>query len=196
MRVLPSLLLVLAVIGCSSDGGGGKPTPGREIRDVEKMLAGLERVKDMRGLVDALTNESAASLGLFVAAFAGVGAGLAEEMAGSDDKPPEPATQIARDLEALVKRYGIDDAEDHESAVKRLGSRGRQFFRDVLAIVPPDAKDKDRDDKTPVPDPSRVRYEVIGPTRVDIIPLDEPEKRVEARWEDGRWRLHFGTLQS
>src|SRR5207247_4786035 len=44
-----------------------------------------------------------------------------------------------------------------------------------------------------------VKFKLLSPTRVEMTnldPKDKKEQKAEARWEDGRWRLHIGDLKT
>ena len=110
-------------------------------------------------------------------------------------------------FKALVSRYGMLDKRgeytENRRAVQRLLPRGRRFMKDVDALVRRlektggiSHKEVHKEMKqqasafATVPDP--LAYRVVGPRRVVIVYRERPEAEVaEARWEDGKWRIHL-----
>lgn len=196
------------------------PAPGKEVEEVKQMLADLQNVKDMDQMADFFTNESAAAFGIvmmipvaMMAAFEDMGANMAKEMGKSlganpsAQPPPKPQSglKIKADLEATLKKYGLTDKADPNDpqTMAKLNTRGRDFLRDMFGLMDKLDKNKSAGDKgvsmtkpkVPI-NLDDVTYKVLSPTRVDLERKDHKEEKAEARWEDGRWRLHIGDLKT
>ena len=193
------------------------PTAGQEVAEVKALMGEMKNMKDIQEMSEFLTNESAAALGivmtiplLFVSAMEDMGGQMAAEMSklgGGQAQAPKPSSgpKIKAELEATMKKYGLSDKTqpDDKQAMAALTSRGREFFRDMtslLAKMDKNGKGKSGFDMSgnKTPDPEDATYEVLTPTRVKVTPRDPKDKmmeKMEARFEDGRWRFHFGGIE-
>ena len=193
------------------------PTAGQEVAEVKAMMAEMKNIKDIQSMSEFFTNESAAALGMvmmipvmMMASFEDMGGQMAAEMGklgGGQAQPPKPSTgpKIKGELEAMLKKYGLSDKTqpNDKQAMAALSSRGREFFSDMTGLL--QKMDKTGKGKSgfdmsgnKAPNPEDAAYEVLSPTRVKVTPINPQEKmmeKMEARFEDGRWRFHFGNIE-
>ncbi len=193
------------------------PTAGQEVAEVKAMISEMKNIKDIRAMSEFFTNESAAALGMvmmipvaMMASFEEMGGQMATEMGklgGGQAQAPKPSTgpKIKAELEATMKKYGLSDKTqpNDKQAMAALSSRGREFFSDMTGLL--EKMDKNGKGKSgfdmsgsKAPKPEDATYEVLSPTRVKVTPKNPKEKmmeKMEARFEDGRWRLHFGGFE-
>jgi hypothetical protein len=170
----------------------------------------LERGRLAKGLPQlngVITNESAATIGfslvLMDSLVSGMNSGLTKTLAPKTAARDNAAEKAYQDkAEALLKRYSLDaktiDASNKSGALPpALVAHGHQFLTDALALS--DAYDKShaadggtkivRSGKDMFPAPGVCRFQVLSPTRVKVVPQDTHQDPIEARLEDGQWRL-------
>jgi hypothetical protein len=113
------------------------------------------------------------------------------------------------DTEAVCRRYGVDmQAGPGTAPSAQLKANGRAFLADVLALVDKMPKQSTGNGPGVAMSPkslpagqlaaivSKMRYRVVGRGRVIITATDKHGKKqeIEARIEDGGWRLHLADL--
>ena len=177
-------------------GKPGKPATKSPARSADNAVAGAR--KAMRAIIDAkpgrelaecLTNESAAgmSMGLFM--MAGMMAGMS------------PKAEMKADLAALSGRYGMDFEQnaDPQALMVKLKPRGRAALAELFAFLekwsdgkgaPPMNKMPRNLDGLSFTEVDATTVRIAGPT------LPGKDRSCEARFEDGKWRIHVGGLGS
>jgi hypothetical protein len=150
-----------------------------------------EARRAMQSLIDArpgpevaecLTNETAANVSMQVFLDAGVRLALA------------PRQGMREDLAVVLDRYGINPVRANKRVgMRQLEPRGRALLGDLLAFM---ERWSDRYNFSAIEDMpsdlSRLRFRSIDATRVQIDGPGPPSSALslEARLEDGRWRIH------
>lgn len=148
-----------------------------------------------------------------VSAMAESFAKMGEEMAKQAGGPPprkDPKQEaelrqmrkMGSTIEGIFKRYGMDEksmagAKANGQLPQAVRANGRRFLGEVAIVM--DSMPGKRSnggiqfDKSKMPPhPDKLRYKVVSPTRVVIHDPEKPKEKLEARVEDGAWRLHIG----
>jgi hypothetical protein len=181
------------------------------------MIMEMRSIKSPDQMPEFFTNESAAAMGMvmmipvaMMAAFEDMGSQMGAQLGklggqgqATQTPPASQTPKVKAELEATLKKYGIsqDVKPDDKQAMAAVTSRGREFFRDMMGLLTKlDKKGGSGFNMDPKkgPDPEDATYEVLGPTRVKITqknPKDKMLENAEARFEDGRWRLHIGGFE-
>lgn len=186
------------------------PTPAGALSPVEGAKQALERGRLAKGLPQlngVITNESAATIGfslvLMDSLVSGISSGLTKTLTPKTATQDNAAEKAYQDkAEALLKRYSLDaktiDASNKSGALPpALVAHGHEFFSEAQALD--DAYDKShaadgitkvtQSGKEMFPAPAACSFQVLSPTRVKIVPQDTHKDPIEARLEDGQWRL-------
>lgn len=186
------------------------PAPAGVLSPVDGAKQALERgrlAKGMTQLNGVITNESAATIGfsltLMDSLVSGISTGLTKTLAPKTATHDNAAEKAYQDkAEALLKRYSLDaksiDASNKAGTLPpALAAYGHQFLADAQALD--DAYDKShaadgvtkvtQSGKDMFPAPAACSFQVLSPTRVKIVPRDTHKNPLEARLEDGQWRL-------
>ena len=196
-----SLLSVFLVGRCPSAAAQGDPVAG-----AKGAVGRLLRVRSMADMAPCLTNESAAMFGTMLTLPIAMATGMAD-VGPANDPATRRAKAAKKDLDALMKRYGVPGGGPGGAQMgpgskewKRFARQGRRFLVDVDAlltrldrsgVMKGGAGQFRRDPKAPT-SPEALRYRMLGPTRVAIRdPRDPKAQPMEARYEDGLWRIHL-----
>lgn len=224
---LTAAALVAAFIGgCNrssnpaSSGGVPVGQPGGEVAAAKEAMKKISSAKSITEIGPHLSNRSAGTLGTVLLFPIGMMVGVAEmgdklgksltsagasAGAGADhDKKLEEVKQIKTELEALTKKYGIDDkSASQEAMAAKVEAKGRELFHDVAALY--DKLTKAMGDKAGdlgmkpndiAKDADKMEYTVVSPTEVKIVDKSAKsgDPHLRAVVEDGAWRIDFGGL--
>lgn len=218
----PCLTAVLCGV-CAAAGLTPAPTQAQSAVPIIAALSPLvgaqgaldraHRAKGLAALNESLTNESAADIGFSLVLADSMVSGLTGTLSRTQT-PQDAARQ--QELEkafqdkvaALLDRYSVNkktlDASNKSGALPPgLIGRGHQFLADAVALS--DAYEKAHASskniplsaqmgKNDLPAPGACDFHVLGPTRVQIVPRRDPKSPIEARLEDGQWRLDLGKM--
>ena len=203
------------------DAGPGREVEGA--KQLVAKLASVNKMEDLPPLLSndtaATIGVAMGAMVLMVASMAEGFAGMAEGMAKGMGAKPGAASQAKAkraaeemkktrlELEALFKRYDLDLTGSATGASPDLGKQtklrgdGRRFLVAVLGMLDRLAKDPSSGMETSKEPgkmivPATARYTVLGPGRVRIEAKDGEGKAstMEARVEEGGWRLHAPEL--
>jgi hypothetical protein len=209
-----------------TSGGAPSPTntgvsvgqPGGEVEAVKAMLTKMSESKDLKDIGPYLSNRTAAAFGLvlmiplgMVIAFSEMGQGMAQglgkALGGNDAKatPPPPPdknlTELKADLDALGKKYGMDNKKNDPEDAKKIEAKGREFFGDVAGLFAKLEKSEVGKGKMDSPktkdlvkDINDVELTVVSPTEVKITSKTKKDEPARAIVEDGAWRLDMGGM--
>lgn len=194
--------------------------PGTEVASAKQLVARLGQCKSLSDFSQMFSNETAAYFGFMVgvsmamvSAMAESFAKMGEEMAKQAGGPPprkDPKQEaelrqmrkMGSTIEGIFKRYGMDEksmagAKANGQLPQAVRANGRRFLGEVAIVM--DSMPGKRSnggiqfDKSKMPPhPDKLRYKVVSPTRVVIHDPEKPKEKLEARVEDGAWRLHIG----
>lgn len=191
------------------------PSP---VQGAREALTRARQAKNLSEMNNSLTNESAATLGFGLVLADSMMSGLATTMTDAltpeGAKPKAAAGEEASEkafqakVEALLKRYSLDEktfkgAGESETLPPTLIAHGHQFLAD--AIVLSDGYEKSHTTSksgrtlggqmggSALPMPGACDFRVLSPSRVQIVPRANPKSTLEARLEDGQWRLDAGA---
>ena len=182
------------------------------IAGAKQALVRGRMAKGLPQLNGVITNESAATIGfslvLMDSLVSGISSGLTKTLTPKTAARDNAAEKAYQDkAEALLKRYSLDarsiDASNKSGTLPpALAAHGHQFFSDALALS--DAYDKThaaegitkvtQSGQDMFPAPAACSFQVLGPTRVKIVPHDTHKDPIEARLEDGQWRLDLADM--
>lgn len=217
--VLMTTLLVLTVslsLACQKKPDAPKGS-GPEIQSAQQTLDKIRATTAFEQLPDMLTNRTAAAMSFPLMLVAQMGLAFAnpelqpgaaenENSAGTSEK----AKQLQAELEAILKRYGMDEETMKDDSKRKAGeaqveSRGRELLTELAAFIKKNMNDKNDNkepDKPPaLPPNDTLTFESLSPTAVKITPKDgKPipgfeRQFLEARLEDGKWRLDAGGIE-
>lgn len=175
----------------------------------------IQRLLQAKGIYDmapALTNESAGMMGIMLSGlyYAVVGLAksmsqgfdqMAKEMGAKPTQQPKETPQMAEfkrekaQFDKLMKKYKIDmkAGKMDETFIKK---NGRKFLTEVGLFLERTSTKKttgtseDRYIKM-VKEMDKMTFTALEPGRVKIVHRDYPKEPLEARYEDGAWRLHL-----
>lgn len=171
------------------------------------------RAKGLAALNESLTNESAADIGFSLvladSMVSGLTGTLSRTLTPQDAARQQGLEKAFQDkVAALLDRYSVNkktlDASNKSGALPPgLIGRGHQFLADAVALS--DAYEKTHASskniplsaqmgKNDLPAPGACDFHVLSPTRVQIVPRRDPKSPIEARLEDGQWRLDLGKM--
>jgi hypothetical protein len=210
-RSIISSLLVLTIVN-GLYGQHALQIPA--IEGAKQALARLVAAKSIDNVPDALTNRSCAGLaiGLIVGAELMIALGDAmtsgQTKGGKKTAKPDPKMKAMKlALDGILKRYGLSDrflAKENRRKwnTAEVEKQGRPMLRELIALMNKLGDDNSKSDKTPtIPAESELTFEEISPTVVRITPKnDQPfvdfanKKSIEARLEDGAWRIDVGGI--
>jgi hypothetical protein len=142
-------------------------------------------------MAPCLTNESAAMMGTLMAMGQMMQYSLGPGTGASARQKAEQAQ-----FEALTRRYGLDKAQNKGPESKewrRFAAQGRRFLIDLDRLQAHSGKAGQMTQiRKPVPPADALRYTVLSPTRVALRDPKRPKSPpMEARLEEGKWRLHL-----
>jgi len=199
-----------------------KPAPAAvaqsPIQGAHDVLARAHGAKNLSELNGSLTNESAAAIGfglvLADSLMSGMATTMADALTPKGVKPKGMAREEASEktfqnrVEVLLKRYSLDGktpkgADKSDALPPSLIARGHQFLADAL-VLSNDYEKSHASSKgggtlgsqmggSDLPAPGACDFHVLSPTRVKIVPRADPKSPIEARLEDGQWRLDVGA---
>ncbi len=179
--------VVLAPPPASEQRAEERPNP---VLQAQAALQRCVEVKDFAQLADALTNESAAALSFGAMIVA------ATITAFSEDQ------QMQADLERVVKELGVNIAGGPSGAqgLDVLKANGRNVLRELGLFIQRWAKGQNSFtlNYNGPRELEKLTYVELGPQRVRIIggALAVEGQPIEARIEDGAWRIHLGDFEA
>ncbi len=120
-------------------------------------------------------------------------------------RPPKKATgtspfsSVMSDVERVFRKHGVPTDNSTRSLTPaqraRIARSGRALLTDVIRIMEKLPESKGGGSKGIMPNkdirPEKLKYRQISATRVQIIDPSSPKARLEARVENGAWRLHM-----
>ncbi len=169
--------------------------------------AALDRAhqtKTLTALNPCLTKQTAAFLGFSLVLAGASISGLTPAPSPRGPSPQTAAEKAFQDkVAALMRRYSLTEkalnaADKSEILPSGLASRGHQFLADALALKeayeknPAPGKSKILGDKfsgSDFPTSKECTFHVLSPTRVLVVPRSSSMGPIEARLEDGQWRV-------
>jgi hypothetical protein len=217
LRNLGALIAIIILsqipIACKKSESGSPS--GSEIVNAKQALDRLNAASQIGQLADCLTNRSAAAAGMGFVVGAKLMVAMAEGIGSGEQPPPGgPAAQdqdmkaMNSDLDGVLARYGVQgeptSQQDRQKLEQTLEGRGREFLTDMVVVFD---KYKSLTKEASSPDLKLVKsneadFQVISPsavkiTRKDGKPVEETSGRtfLEARLEDGKWRIDLGGIQ-
>jgi hypothetical protein len=107
----------------------------------------------------------------------------------SSQAPQPRVTPLQRRLNGILARNGV--SADKTKTERAMNLHGRALFLDVaqlLATLPNGMFMGMNRVSTP---PADLNYVVVSPTLVKITSRSEPKDNIDARFEDGQWRLEI-----
>jgi hypothetical protein len=202
----------LHALGAQTQAAGARRVSARpqgsEVAGAKEAVARVRRAKSLAELAACLTNESAATMGLALAA----GVSMQVDFSSMGAAAPGASVQARRakaDLDALLRRYGLGRSStrivtmlEDPQALARFAPKGRPFLTDLDRVIRRlqsaglVSGNLVRKAATP-PAPQALTYRVLSPTRVAVRdPSKTRPSRMEARFEDGQWRVHLPLRNS
>jgi len=212
-----------AALWCACAAACAMAAPARAqtsppLQGAREALTRAHAAKNLSELNNSLTNEAAAGLGFGLVLADSMMSGLATTMTDAltprGAKPKEPAHEEAAEkafqakVEALLKRYSLSGktpkgADKSDMLPPSLIAQGHQFLADALALsddyekTHPSSKGGgtlgSQVSGSDLPAPEACDFHVLSPTRVKIVARARPQVPIEARLEDGQWRLDAGA---
>jgi hypothetical protein len=162
----------------------------KQVAGAKAAVKRMSQAKTPAQMAQCLTNESAAMMGTILVIPLMMQHSLPDTGASSRQKKAERAR-----FEALLKRYGLDKAQNKGPESKewrRFAAQGRRFLVEVDGFLARSGKGGQWKKTRRRLLPTRFRYTVLGPTRVAIRDPKKPkDPPMQARLEEGQWRLHL-----
>jgi hypothetical protein len=194
-----------------SSGAGA----GNEIQNAQQTLDKMRATTSFEQFPDLLTNRTAAGMSFPLVIFAqmGIAFNSGELQPGGAENAnnagaSEKAKQMKTELEAILKRYGMDeqtmsDESKRKAVESQIESRGRELLTDLVAFIKKtsnDSENKEAEKPPALPPNDALTFESLSPTAVKITPKDGKalagfeRQFLEARLEDGKWRIDAGGI--
>jgi hypothetical protein len=178
--------------------------PGEEIQAVQQTLERMTKVQNPQELAEFLTDESAGVMGFILLIPVGLAASMTDMVPSGSG--PAADKNLKPDMEALLKKYGLDTAtgmQDAGAAQTRLKGKGRAFLKDMAGLLvrlqKSDAAQSQKMGFQPTKDLrlEKLTFTVISPTEVKISPKSgtqgaqnrPKDQTILARVEEGKWRI-------
>jgi hypothetical protein len=205
-RALLSVMMALVFCLCITPRAHGQSmlfdqtspdaTASPEILGAKEVITSLIRAgrkKDSNAWVECLTNDSAGTLSVVPLSVIA--------LAVSPQKP-DRTKSVRTDFEKMLDRYKIKDFIKQRRITsgvdKELTRRGRGILKSVYGFLERLYKDGliPSDNKATLsaglpPDAEVFTYRVIDSKRVAVLDPRSGQKSMEARLEDGKWRLQI-----
>jgi hypothetical protein len=164
---------------------------GDAVAGARAVVRRMGQARTIAQMAPCLTNESAAMMGTMIAIGQMMQYSLAPGTGASARQKAEQAQ-----FETLIRRYGLDKAQNkgpESKEWKRFAAQGRRFLIDLDRLQARSGKASQRTQtRRPVPSADALRYTVLSPTRVALRdPRRTKSPPMEARLEEGKWRLHL-----
>lgn len=178
------------------------------LQAAREVLGRAHRAKNFGEINNDLTDESAAMMGLALVLVDSMLNGMDIRQSPKAPRREASGKAFQGKIVALLGRYSLDQKTLKDSGgagvmPPGLSARGHQFLADVITLN--DAYEKShpsvkggspsgsQEEETPFPAPGLCDFHVLSPTRVQIVPRHNPKSSLEARFEDGQWRLDTRT---
>jgi hypothetical protein len=195
--LIACFIAALPVTCCPS--ASSAPPSTRSTASTAKQIPGakaavrrMSQAKTPGQMAQCLTNESAAIMGAMIAMPLMMQYSMPN--AGASNVPRHKKAEQAR-FEAVLKRYGLDKAQNKGPESKewrRFAAQGRHFLTEIDGFLARSGKSGRWTKNKMAPSPDALRYTVLDPARVAIRNPKKPkDSPMQARFEDGRWRLHL-----
>jgi hypothetical protein len=179
--------------------------PGDPVAGAKGLIQKLIGMKKPTEMGEVFTNDSAAAMGLMMTMFVGMASAMGDMggPGGAKSTKPNPLKSIGADLEKILPKYGLNkNMNPGSKPPAQLTKNGRKFLTEMMGLVEriPGSKGQTQGfmkNKDAPKSPDELNYTVVSPTRVKMTPKKKvagKDETLEARFEDGKWRIHMGTI--